>query len=753
MKIVCLGGGPAGLYFALLMKRSRPECDVVVHERNGPDDAFGWGVVFSDETLDGFREADPESFEEIRRKFVSWTDIETYLGEERTRSTGHGFCGVARKTLLQILQRRCEKVGVDLKFHSEVRSLKDVPKADLVVAADGVNSLIRAERADAFRPRVRQGACRFIWLGTTLRMDAFTFVFQKTEHGVFAVHAYPFQNEPEGLGTWIVECHEDVWRRAGLEGVEREDACRYFEKVFRDRLRGAKLLDNKSVWRVFPEVVCESWRADEVVLLGDAAHTAHFSIGSGTKLAMEDAIALRDAFVGRPEKDVRGALAAYEEARRPGASRLQRVAKTSQEWFENVDRYMDQHPTRFTFNLMTRSRRITYDNLKLRDPALIENVDRFCAAEAGAPAVESERPPRPMFQPIRFRGLELHNRVVVSPMCQYSADDGLPNDWHLVHLGGMAKGGAALVMAEATAVLPQGRITYGCTGVWSDAHTEAWRRVVRFVHERTSAKIGLQLAHAGRKASCSKPWEGDRPLSPPLAWPTIGPSNVPFRAGDPPPSAATRADMDAIVEALVAAVRRAEAAKFDLVELHFAHGYLFSSFLSPKANFRDDAYGGSLENRMRFPLEAFSAARAAWPSNKPMFVRISASDWLDDEGGFTVGEAAIFSRRLKDLGCDAIDVSSAGNTPESKVDYGRMYQTGFADRIRHEAAIPVIAVGAVQSPDHVDTIVAAGRADLCAIARGHLVDPHFTMRAAIADGYADLPWPSQYAAVKPRKKS
>ena len=750
MKIVSIGGGPAGLYFSILMRKAFPESRIVVHERNKADDTFGWGVVFSDETLGGFKDADPESFADITKNFAYWSDIETHVGGKKTTSTGHGFCGMSRKRLLQILHDRCRALDVELRFSSDVKDDADVGPADLVLGVDGVNSFLRTKYEADFRPQLRWGRCKFIWLGTTMPLRAFTFVFRETEHGLFAVHAYPFQRGNEVLSTWIVECREETWKKAGLEGVVEEDACRYFERMFAPELEGRPLLNNRSVWRTFPTISCESWRRKNLVLMGDAAHTAHFSIGSGTKLAMEDAIALRDAFVRLGTGDVPAVLKAYEDARRPETLKLQRVAKTSLEWFENAARYVRQDPTLFTFNLMTRSRRITYDNLAKRDPALVAEADRRFAAEAGRPVAAEKKPPRPMFQPFALRGMELKNRVVVSPMCQYSATDGVPDDWHLVHLGGMAKGGAGLVIAEATAVRADGRISHGCTGLWNDVQEAAWRRTTEFVHRCTSAKIGLQLGHAGRKASYSLPWEGDRPLVDATAWPTVGPTATPFRAGAPSPRAATPEDLARLNDALASSVRRADRAGFDLIELHMAHGYLFSSFLSPKSNARVDDYGGSLENRMRFPLEAFRAARAAWPEKKPMVVRVSASDWLDDEGGQTIKDTIEFARRLKALGCDAIDVSSAGNVPESRIEYGRMYQVSFADAIRHEAGIPVIAVGGIQNADHVNLTLASGRADLCALARPHLVDPHFTMRAAIDDGFGGLDWPPQYLAVKPR---
>jgi len=760
MKIVCIGGGPAGLYFAVLMKQAFPDSEISVLERNRPDDTFGWGVVFSDETLDNFEVADPQSFATIRESFASWTDIETYYRGTCTRSTGHGFCGLSRKRLLQIFHGRCRELGVELAFQREVTDDAELAGADLILASDGINSFVRQKYAATFRPSIDWRKCRFAWFGTTLPLEAFTFVFLESEHGLFQVHAYPFQRRSQGadedLSTWIVECHEDVWRRAGLDEADEARSVAYVEQLCAEHLRGHRLLVNKSVWRSFPTVRCERWSHGNVVLMGDSAHTAHFSIGSGTKLAMEDAIALVAAFREHGAADVPGALRAYEESRRVDVIKTQKAAQTSLEWFENSARYLGQHPLQFTFNLMTRSKRITYDNLRRRDPELVGQVDAWFAAANGTPVpVLSDGtpvPPPPLFAPLELRGLRLANRVVVSPMCQYSAVDGTVGDWHLVHLGSRAIGGAGLVITEMTDVTPDGRITLGCAGMYSDANEAAWKRIVDFARAHGTSRIGIQLAHAGRKGSCNLPWEGDDPLRDGRAWRTLGPSALPFDEGWPVPKEMDRADMDAVCDAFVAATRRAERAGFDLVELHMAHGYLLSSFLSPKANRRRDAYGGPLENRLRFPLEVFDAVRAVWPAEKPLAVRVSATDWLDDAGGQTIEDTVEIVRTLRAHGLDLVDVSSAGNTPESSPEYGRMYQVPFAERIRHEVGMPVMAVGAIQGPDHVNTILAAGRAELCALARPHLVNPYVTLGAAVTYGVPELAWPKQYLAVRPVRR-
>ncbi len=743
MRIACVGAGPASLYFAILIRKAFPAVEVEVFERNRHDDTFGWGVVFSDETLGNFEVADPETYGEIRAAFRNWTDIDTYYGGERTTSTGHGFCGMSRRKLLLILQARARQLGVRLHFEREVRSLADLGAADLIVAADGINSMVRAAHQDVFQAQLDWRQCKFAWFGTDKDLTAFTFVFAQTEHGLFQVHAYPFDR---GLSTWIVECQEDTWKKAGLDRADEATSVKFCEQLFADHLRGHRLLVNKSVWRSFPTVTCKTWRHGNIVLLGDAAHTAHFSIGSGTKLAMEDSIALANALIASRLQDIPRALAAYEAARYIDVLKTQRAAQTSLEWFENSARYMRQAPLALTFNLMTRSKQITWDNLGKRDPALVRRVRDDFAERAGAQKQSDGQWPVPVFTPFKLRELELRNRIVVSPMCQYSAVDGTPDDWHLVHLGSRAVGGAALVICEMTNVTPHGRITPGCTGMYRQEHVPAWRRIVDFVHTHTGAKIGMQLAHAGRKGSVSHAWNNDdEPLPQAQAWETLAPSAIAFRPHWRTPRAMTRADMDAVRDAFVRAARWSVDAGFDLLELHMAHGYLLSSFLSPLSNQRTDAYGGSLDRRMRFPLEVFAAVRQAWPTHQPISVRVSATDWLG-AAGMTPHDTVVLARALKTLGADLIDVSTAGNVAESTPDYGRMYQVPFAEQVRYEVGIPVMAVGAILGSDHCNTILAAGRADLCCMARPHLGNPYLTLHAAAKYGFVDQAWPGQYLA-------
>ena len=741
---MCIGGGSAGLYFALLMKKADPTHDILVVERNRPDDTFGFGVVFSDATLENFAEADRETYTEIARNFAHWDDIDIHYQGQVLTSTGHGFSGMSRQLLLDILQRRCTELGVILRFQDEVTDLGAYADADLVLAADGVNSFIRSRYAEHFRPQVDWRPNKFVWLGTTFPYPAFTFVFKESDHGLWRVHAYRYN---ASMSTFILETTEAAWRRAGLDQADEDQTIAFAERLFAEELQGHRLLKNRSLWRNFPTVKNGSWHHRNIVLIGDAAHTAHFSIGSGTKLAMEDAIALCRALQRHDE--VKKALVAYEEERRPDVERLQRAAQVSLEWFEQTERYHGRlEPIQFAMSLLTRSLRVTHDNLKLRDPKFVESVDRWFASRAeqqSRVAVAAAPAPPPMFTPFRLRDVLLSNRIVVSPMCQYSAEDGTPNDWHLVNLGSRAVGGAALVIAEMTDVSREGRISPGCTGMYKPEHVIAWKRIVEFVHANSQARIALQLAHAGRKGSTRRLWEGiDEPL-PDGNWPLISASAIPYHPYSQVPKAMDRRDMDMVRDQFVRAARMAAEAGFDMLELHFAHGYLLASFISPLTNIRTDEYGGSLANRMRYPLEVFDAVRAVWPEREPMSVKISATDWA--EGGLSAEDAVGVARWLREHGCDIVTVSTGQTVPDQTPVYGRLYQTPFSDRIRYEAGIPTMTVGNIASYDDVNSILTAGRADLCVLARGHLFDPYWTRHAAYEQGY-DLPWPDQYVSVK-----
>ncbi len=744
MRIVSIGGGPAGLYFSLLMKKSDPAHDITVVERNRADDTFGFGVVFSDATLEHVAEADRESHAEITSHFAHWDDIDIHYRGQVLTSTGHGFAGMSRQLLLDILQRRCTELGVRLEFQKDVNDLAAYADADLVLAADGVNSVVRSRYAEHFRPQIDWRPNKFVWLGTTFPYPAFTFLFKESAHGLWRVHAYRYD---ASMSTFILEATEETWRRAGLDRADEDQTLAFCERLFAEELQGHRLLKNRSLWRNFPTVRNGCWRHKNIALVGDAAHTAHFSIGSGTKLAIEDAIALAHALQRHGE--VQKALAVYEEDRRPEVERLQRAAQVSLEWFEEAEHYHGRlEPIQFAMSLLTRSLRVTHDNLKLRDPGFVTAVDRWFASRAeqqSKVAVLAAPPPPPMFTPFRLREMLLSNRIVVSPMCQYSADDGTPGDWHLVNLGSRAIGGASLVIAEMTDVSREGRITPGCTGMYKPEHLAAWKRIVDFVHTASPARIALQLAHAGRKGSTRLLWEG---MDEPLAegnWPLISASALPYHPYSQVPKAMERDDMDRVRDQFVSAARMAEQAGFDMLELHMAHGYLLASFISPLTNIRTDDYGGSPENRARYPLEVFDAVRTVWPSGRPMSVKISATDWAD--GGLGFDEAVGFARALREHGCDIVTVSTGQTVPDQKPAYGRLYQAPFSDRIRCGAEIPTMTVGGIASYDDVNSILAAGRADLCALARGHLYDPYWTRRAAYEQGW-DLPWPDQYVSVK-----
>jgi len=756
MKIICIGGGPAGLYFGLLMKKLNAAHDVTVIERNRPYDTFGWGVVFSDATMDTMRRWDAQTADAIQQAFNHWDDIELHFKGRVLRSGGHGFVGIGRKKLLNILQARCEELAVKLVFEREAESDAEFPDADLVVASDGINSRIRARYETVFKPDIVTRPNRYIWLGTHKRYDAFTFLFEKTEHGWFQAHIYKYD---DATSTFIVECPEAVWLAHGLDAADQAQSIAFCERLFADNLRGANLITNArhlrgSAWLNFQRVRCERWwhfnGASHVVLMGDAVHTAHFAIGSGTKLALEDAVELTRQFqqLGDNPANIPAVLARYQEVRAIDVLRLQNAAWNAMEWFEVCGaRYCDQlEPEQFMYSMLTRSQRISHENLRLRDRAWLESYERWFALRAGAAQAQP-----PMFTPFKLRGLTLKNRVVVSPMAQYSAIEGVPGDYHLVHLGARALGGAALVLTEMTCVSPEGRITPGCPGLWNDVQRDAWKRIVDWVHMESDARIGVQIGHSGAKGSTRRAWDGiDLPLpegGTEANWPLVSASPQQYLPGVGQWSREmTPADMRRMLAEFVAAARRAAAAGFDWLELHCAHGYLLSSFISPLTNQRRDEYGGTLENRLRFPLEVFNAVRAVWPDYLPISVRISAHDWV--EGGITPADAVAIARAFKAAGADMIDCSSGQVSKREQPVYGRMFQTPFADRVRQEAGIATIAVGAISEADHANSIIAAGRADLCAVARPHLANPAWTLSEAAKIGYTALAWPRQYRSGK-----
>ena len=747
MKILCIGGGPAGLYFALLMKQQDPLHQIIVVERNRPYDTFGWGVVLSDQTLDNLRSADPYTAQLIGDAFNHWDDIEVFFKGRSIRSTGHGFCGIGRKHLLNILQKRCEELGVQLVFETDVaddQTLAEQYKADLVIASDGLNSRIRTRYAESYQPDIDVRNCRFVWLGTHKTFDAFTFAFEQTEHGWFQAHAYKYDAR---TSTFIVETPDAVWRSHGLDRMSQEEAIAFCQNLFAKYLDGHALMSNaahlrgSAMWTQFPRVICKSWvhwthaerdKPIPVVLMGDAAHTAHYSIGSGTKLALEDAIDLANTFAQHAGADMTTVLQAYEDRRSVEVLKIQNAARNSTAWFEHVDRYTHMNIEQFTYSLLTRSQRISHENLRLRDPTWLGQFESWLA---GGNAVA------PMLLPFKLRELQLKNRIVVSPMATYSAVDGVVNDFHLVHHGARALGGAGLLMVEMTSPSPEGRITPGCPGLWDDNQQHAFKRITDFVHQN-NAHIGLQLGHSGAKGSTQLGWHAiDEPLLE-NNWPLMAASPVAYGPNNAVPRPMTRADMQTLTTQFVQATQRADAAGFDWLELHCAHGYLLSGFICPLTNNRTDIYGGSLANRCRYPLEVFEAMRAVWPTRKPMSVRISAHDWAP--GGNTDDDAVEIACLFQKVGCDLIDVSSGQTTRVAKPVYGRMYQTPFSDRIRNELNIATMAVGAISEADHANSIVAAGRADLCAVARPHLADAAWTLHEVAKMGSKDVVWPRVY---------
>jgi anthraniloyl-CoA monooxygenase len=741
-RIVCMGGGPAGLYSAILFKKALPAASVEIYERNRPDDTFGWGVVFSDKTMGNFLEADAPSHARIVDQFYHWDDIDVHFKSQVIRSGGHGFAGISRRTLLGILQKRAASLGVKQSFQHELDDTREFDDADLLVVAEGANSKSRSRQAAQFEPDVETRKCRFIWLGTTQKFSAFTFAFEKTEFGWFQIHAYQFSRD---LSTVIVETREETWAAHGLDKADIDQSIAFCEKLFAAYLGSAPLLSNArhlrgSAWLNFNRVVCRHWHIGTHVLIGDAAHTAHFSIGSGTKLAMEDAISLVRHV--SHAADVPSGLASYQTERSVEAMRLQNAARNRMEWFENVARYENMQPLQFAYSLLSGSQRIGHANLKVRDCNFIDKIESSMAREAGI-----ERPRPPMFLPFQLRDMQLVNRVVVSPMDQYRAVDGVPNDWHLVHYGARATGGAGLLFTEMTCTSADARISPGCTGLWNETQAAAWRRIVEFVHAESQACICLQLGHAGRKGSTQLGWQtADHPL---VAgnWPLWAPSPLAYLPDiSQVPREMAAAQMDSVAKDFVHAAKLGAAAGFDMLELHMAHGYLLGSFLSPLTNVRRDGYGGSVENRLRYPLQVLRAVRAAWPGEKPVSVRLSATDWA--EGGLSESDVIVIARALVAAGADILDISSGQTVPHQRPVYGRMWQTPLADMVRNLAGVPTIAVGNISDFDQVNSIIASGRADLCAIARPHLAHPSWTLAAAAAQGYADQWWPEPYRPAK-----
>jgi anthraniloyl-CoA monooxygenase len=745
MKINILGGGPAGLYFAILMKKEYPDCLINIYERGPRDATWGFGVVFSDDTMNGFLEYDAISFQQIVESFEYWDKIKTYVHGKCIVSGGHGFCGMSRLKLLNILHERCDDLGVNLHFETEITDINQISDADLIVGADGISSIVRDKYKKDFGTTIDMRKNKFCWLGTTKPLDAFTFIFKETEFGWFWVHAYRYE---KNRSTWLVECSEATWRRSGMDKASEEETVIFLENVFAGFLDGHRLLSNRSIWRTFPVVKNARWHHENIIILGDCAHTAHFSIGSGTKMAMEDAIALFESF--RYSNEVRKALPAYEAARREETEILQHTANISLKWFEDVERYLEQmNAEQLTFSMLSRSKRVTYDNLGLRDPGYISDVNHWfaCLTKSNAALeVDIENPIVPMFQPIKTGNLLIPNRIALSPMCQYSAEDGTITDWHYVHYCSHSLGGVGLVLTEMICISPEARITPGCAGIYNKDHINAWKRIVDFIHANSQAKVCAQLGHAGRKGATKLAWEGmDQPLEE-NPWEIISASPIPYLENSAIPREASRDDMDKVREQFIQCAKNAAACGFDMLEIHMAHGYLLSGFISPVTNKRVDEYGGNIDNRMRFPLQCLSAVREAWPDDKPISVRISACDWVDD--GLTTDEMLAVARLLKENGADIINVSTGQVTSDEQPQYGRMYQAPFSDQIRNEVGITTIVAGNIANADQANTLIAAGRTDIVAFARPLLVNPNMMLEAAAKYRHTEQYWPKQYLAGK-----
>lgn len=747
---MCLGGGPSSLYFSILMKKANPGHDITVIERGDRDSTWGFGVVFSDETLRGFMEADAPSYKRIVEQFAYWGGIDTTIHGKTINSQGHGFCGMSRLKLLNVFHDRCDELGVNLRFNTDISDVGqlDTDAYDLVVAGDGITSILREKYQDEFGTTMDWRANKFCWLATSKPLDDFEFIFRKNEHGWWWVHAYRYE---VGTTTWIVETSEKTWAAAGMEHFSEEDTKNYCEALFKDDLDGHPIVINRSVWRTFPVVRNERLYHKNIVLMGDAVRSAHFSIGSGTKLAMEDGIALASYFA-ECGNDVQKALDMYQEIRKDEADRLQRTAVVSLSWFEHIDRYAGaQEAEQFTFNMMCRAKRITYDNLRLRDPDFIAGIDKWFAGHVrsttGFDDVDTDKPTVPVFQPFKIGRMRVENRFQLSAMCQYSAVNGTPTDWHLMHYGERAVGGAGLLNTEMLCIAPDARITPGCAGIWNDEQVARWRHIVEFVHKNSKAKMCAQVGHAGRKGATCVPWDGgmDQPL-PEASWEILAPSPLPYLGHSAVPREMSVGDMDAVAEQFVAAARNVDRAGFDMIEVHLAHGYLLSTFISPYTNHREDEFGGSIENRMKYPLRVVNAMREVWPEEKPMSARISATDWVD--GGLSDEDMVAVASMLKEAGIDIINVSTGQVASEEEPIYGRMFQAPFADQIRNEVHIPTIVAGNISTADQANTLVAAGRTDIVAFGRTIMNDPHFVLRAAAHYGHRNQYWPPQYISGK-----
>ena len=738
MKIAVIGGGPSGLYFSILTKKAMPHCQIDVYERNKSDDSFGFGVVFSDETLGEFLKRDMQSYELIRSKFAYWDDIIIARDGEEVSIAGNGFCGCSRKTLLQLLQQRCKEEGVNLHFEQNVDDISLFENADIVIASDGIASGIRTKYEKEFGTKIVMKQNRFVWLGSTKPLDTFTYFFRNTEHGLIVAHSYQYE---EGMSTWIFECSDETWQKFNFEVTNEADTIAKISEIFKDELDGHPLISNKSHWRQFPHVTNENWYHKNIVLLGDAKATAHYSIGSGTKLAMDSAIGLSDAVIANPT-DVQAAFQQYDKTRRNTVEMIQYAALVSLDWFENMNRH-NQHPFyQFAFGCMTRAKKVTFENLRLRDKSFTDKVleefngnnninNKNC--HTGLVEVPAA------FSTFKLRNLELQNRIVMSSMGQYATENGLVNDWHFQHYTSRAVGGLGLILTEMTAISETGRITEGCAGIYTENQIAEWKRINDFIHNYTQTKIGIQLGHSGRKGATKKPWEEAFNGT---SWELLSASAIPFNENSKTPKEMTLADMDLITSQFVQATKNVNEANFDMIELQAHHGFLLASFLSPLTNTRTDEFGGSIENRLKFPLRVFTEMRNAFPKEKPMSVRISATDWA--ENGISDEDVVIITEAFKNAGADIINVSTGNTVANQKPQTGRMWQTPFSDTVRNTVNVPTITAGCIQDIDQINTIILNGRADLVALGRPLLLDANFVRNAQAYEQFQATDIPNSY---------
>ena len=738
MKITVIGGGPGGLYFSILTKKAMPDCQIDIYERNKPDDSFGFGVVFSDETLGEFLKRDMQSYELIRSKFAYWDDIIIARDGDEVSIAGNGFCGCSRKTLLQLLQQRCLEEGVNLHYEQNVDDLSQFDDADVIVACDGIGSQIRTQFQSEFGTKIELKKNRFVWLGSTKPLDAFTYFFRTTPHGTIVAHSYQYE---EGMSTWIFECSDETWQKFNFEVTNEEDTIAKIAEIFKEELDGHSLISNKSHWRQFPHVTNEKWFHKNIVLLGDAKATAHYSIGSGTKLAMDSAIGLFDAIYAN-QNNIQAAFQQYEKTRRNTVEMIQYAALVSLDWFENMDRN-NQHPFyQFAFGCMTRSKKVTFENLRLRDKSFTDKVlKEFLASSASSNITlhEALEGKSAAFTPFKLRDLELQNRIVMSSMGQYSADNGLANDWHFQHYTSRAIGGLGLILTEMTAISETGRITLGCVGIYNENQTVAWKRIIDFIHKNTNTKIGIQLGHSGRKGATKIPWEDSFNGK---YWELLSASAIPFNENSQMPKEMTSDDMDLVCSQFVQATKNANEAGFDMIELQAHHGFLLASFLSPLTNIRKDEFGGSIENRLKFPLRVFKEMRTVFPKEKPMSVRISATDWA--ENGISEEDVITIASAFKSAGADIINVSTGNTVSHQQPQTGRMWQVPYSDLVRNTVHVPTITTGNITDIDQINTIILNGKADLVALGKPLLLDANFVRNAQAYEQFQPNDIPNQY---------